>query len=205
MNLANRLTIIRVIIAPLFIVLLLIDEAGTKCIAFLLFVIASLTDLYDGRIARARGIVTSFGKFMDPLADKIIVLGALICFVALGEVWPLLVIIILAREFMITRLRFQGAYQGIVIPAGRWGKHKTATQMIAVSTTLLVLCIKSSRQTFYFNIPFWLEQILKYTPNTLVGVAVIMTIISGFLYVRKHREVLLNLDKNEKSKGGINK
>jgi CDP-diacylglycerol--glycerol-3-phosphate 3-phosphatidyltransferase len=190
MNLANRLTIIRIIIAPLFIILLLADGAGTKYSVLLLFIIASLTDLYDGRIARARGMVTSFGKFMDPLADKIIVLGALICFVALREVWALLVIIILAREFMITGLRFQAASQGIVIPAGRWGKHKTATQMIAVSVTLIVICIKSTIQTFSLNSPLWVEQVLKYTPNTLVGLAVIMTIVSGVLYVGKHREVL---------------
>ncbi len=123
MNLANRLTIIRIIIAPIFIILLLVEGAWTKYSTLLLFIIASLTDLYDGRIARARGVVTSFGKFMDPLADKIIVLGALICFVALREVWAWMVIIILAREVMITHLRFIGASKGIIIPAGRWGKR----------------------------------------------------------------------------------
>jgi len=190
MNLANKLTIIRIIIAPIFIVLLLADGVGTKYSALLLFIIASLTDLYDGKIARARGVVTSFGKFMDPFADKIIVLGALICFVALGEVWALLVIIILAREFMITGLRFQAASQGIVIPAGRWGKHKTVTQMIAVSATLVVITVKSTFASFSIDAPSLLSQILKYTPNALVGLAVVMTIVSGVLYVGKHREVL---------------
>ncbi len=190
MNLANRLTIIRIIIAPLFIILLLADGAGTKYSALLLFTIASLTDLYDGRIARARGVVTSFGKFMDPLADKIIVLGALICFIALREVWAWMIIVILAREFMITGLRFQAALQGIVIPAGRWGKHKTATQMIAVSVTLVVITIKSTLTTFSISAPSFLSQVLRYTPNTFVGIAVIMTIVSGILYVGKHREVL---------------
>lgn len=190
MNLANRLTIIRIIVAPIFIILLLADGVGTKYFALLLFIIASLTDLYDGRIARARGVVTSFGKFMDPFADKIIVLGALICFVALREVWALLVIIILAREFMITGLRFQAASQGIVIPAGRWGKHKTVTQMIAVSATLVIITIKSTLISFSINAPSLLLQILRYTPNTLVGLAVIMTIVSGILYIGKHREVL---------------
>ena len=190
MNLANRLTIIRIIIAPIFIVLLLTDGPGTKYSALLLFIIASLTDFYDGRIARARGVVTSFGKFMDPLADKIIVLGALICFVALGEVWAWMVIIILAREVTITHLRFIGASKGIIIPAGRWGKHKTATQMIAVSATLVIITIKSTLISFSINAPSLLLQILRYTPNTLVGLAVIMTIVSGILYVGKHREVL---------------
>ncbi len=190
MNLANRLTIIRIIIAPLFIILLLVDGAWTKYSALLLFILASLTDLYDGRIARARGVVTSFGKFMDPLADKIIVLGALICFVALGEVWAWMVIIILAREVMITHLRFIGASKGIIIPAGRWGKHKTATQMIAVSVTLVVIAIKSTFASFAISAPSLLSQILKCTPNALVGLAVIMTIISGVLYIGKHREVL---------------
>lgn len=190
MNLANRLTIIRIIIAPLFIILLLVDGAWTKYSALLLFILASLTDLYDGRIARARGVVTSFGKFMDPLADKIIVLGALICFVALGEVWAWMVIIILAREVMITHLRFIGASKGIIIPAGRWGKHKTATQMIAVSITLVVIAIKSTFASFAISAPSLLAQILKCTPNALVGLAVIMTIISGVLYIGKHREVL---------------
>ncbi len=190
MNLANRLTIIRIIIAPIFIILLLVEGAWTKYSTLLLFIIASLTDLYDGRIARARGVVTSFGKFMDPLADKIIVLGALICFVALREVWAWMVIIILAREVMITHLRFIGASKGIIIPAGRWGKHKTATQMIAVSVTLVVIAINSTFTSFSINAPSLLLQILRYTPNTLVGLAVIMTIISGVLYVGKHREVL---------------
>ncbi len=190
MNLANRLTIIRIIIAPIFIVLLLADGAETKYFALLLFIIASLTDLYDGRIARARGVVTSFGKFMDPFADKIIVLGALICFVALREVWALLVIIILAREFMITGLRFQAASQGIVIPAGRWGKHKTVTQMIAVSATLVVITVKSTFTSLSIDAPSFLFLILKYTPNVLVGLAVVMTIVSGILYIGKHREVL---------------
>ena len=190
MNLANKLTIIRIIIAPIFIVLLLTEGTGTKYSALLLFIIASLTDLYDGRIARARGVVTSFGKFMDPLADKIIVLGALICFVALGEVWAWMVIIILAREVMITHLRFIGASKGIIIPAGRWGKHKTATQMIAVSATLVIIATKSTLISFSINVPSLILQILRYTPNTLVGLAVIMTIVSGILYVGKHREVL---------------
>jgi len=192
MNLANRLTIIRIIVAPIFIVLLLADGVGTKYSALLLFIIASLTDLYDGRIARARGVVTSFGKFMDPFADKIIVLGALICFVALREVWALLVIIILAREFMITGLRFQAASQGIVIPAGRWGKHKTVTQMIAVSATLVVITVKSTFTSLSINAPSLLSLILKYTPNVLVGLAVVMTIVSGVLYIKKHKEVLQN-------------
>lgn len=192
MNLANRLTIIRIIIAPVFIILLLADGVGTKYSALLLFIIASLTDLYDGRIARARGVVTSFGKFMDPFADKIIVLGALICFVALREVWALLVIIILAREFMITGLRFQAASQGIVIPAGRWGKHKTVTQMIAVSATLVVITVKSTFTALSIDAPSFLSQILKYTPNVLVGLAVVMTIVSGVLYIKKHKEVLQN-------------
>ena len=192
MNLANRLTIIRIIIAPVFIILLLADGVGTKYSALLLFIIASLTDLYDGRIARARGVVTSFGKFMDPFADKIIVLGALICFVALREVWALLVIIILAREFMITGLRFQAASQGIVIPAGRWGKHKTVTQMIAVSATLVVITVKSTFTSLSINAPPFLSLILKYTPNVLVGLAVVMTIVSGVLYIKKHKEVLQN-------------
>jgi CDP-diacylglycerol--glycerol-3-phosphate 3-phosphatidyltransferase len=190
MNLANRLTIIRIIIAPIFIVLLLTDGAGTKYSALLLFIIAALTDFYDGRIARARGVVTSFGKFMDPLADKIIVLGALICFVALGEVWAWMVIVILAREVTITHLRFIGASEGIIVPAGRWGKHKTATQMIAVSATLVIIAIKSTLISLSINAPSLLLQILRYTPNTLVSLAVIMTIVSGILYVGKHREVL---------------
>jgi CDP-diacylglycerol--glycerol-3-phosphate 3-phosphatidyltransferase len=200
MNLANRLTIIRIIIVPFFIVLLLAGGVGTKYYALLLFIVAALTDLYDGKIARARGIITSFGMFMDPLADKIIILGALICFVALREVWPLLVIIILAREVMITQLRFIGASKGVVVPAGRWGKHKTATQMIAVSVTLVIICVKSTMQALSYDMPVGLDRFLEYTPNALVGIAVIMTIISGILYVGKHREVLLSTSKEEHSK-----
>jgi CDP-diacylglycerol--glycerol-3-phosphate 3-phosphatidyltransferase len=192
MNLANKLTVSRFVLAPLVLIFLLLDNVYAKYLALILFAIASLTDLLDGRIARSHNIVTAFGKFMDPLADKILVAGALVAFVAIGEIPAWMVIVILAREFAITGLRLQAASQGTIIPAGRWGKHKTISQLVAVNATLLIIVFKSTLAHFFghqiSSEPWgWL---LANMPDGLMLIAVIMTIISGLIYIRIHRKFL---------------
>ena len=139
MNLPNKLTVLRVIMIPVFLVFLLTDCAGdaSKYIAAAVFVLASLTDMLDGRIARKYNLVTNFGKFMDPLADKLLVCSALIAFVELGYLPAWIVIIIISREFIISGFRLIAADKGVVIAANYWGKFKTAFQMIM--TILLIL------------------------------------------------------------------
>lgn len=139
MNLPNKLTVLRVIMIPVFLVFLLTDCAGdaSKYIAAAVFVLASLTDMLDGRIARKYNLVTNFGKFMDPLADKLLVCSALIAFVELGYLTAWIVIIIISREFIISGFRLIAADKGVVIAANYWGKFKTTFQMIM--TILLIL------------------------------------------------------------------
>lgn len=139
MNLPNKLTVLRVIMIPVFLLFLLTDCAGgaSKYIAAAVFVLASLTDMLDGRIARKYNLVTNFGKFMDPLADKLLVCSALIAFVELEYLPAWIVIIIISREFIISGFRLIAADKGVVIAANYWGKFKTTFQMIM--TILLIL------------------------------------------------------------------
>ena len=132
MNLPNKLTVMRVIMVPFFVVLMLVPICGQPCegwckwTALAVFIIAAFTDLFDGRIARKYKLVTNFGKFMDPLADKLLVCSALICLVELERIPAWIVIIIIGREFIISGFRLIAAEKGIVIAAGWWGKFKTA-------------------------------------------------------------------------------
>ena len=138
MNLPNKLTVMRVAAVPFFVALMLVPISGAPCegwckwTALALFIIASLTDLVDGKLARKYGLVTNFGKFMDPLADKLLVCSALICLVELSRIPAWVVIIIIAREFVISGIRLIAADDGVVISASKWGKVKTVFQMIMV-------------------------------------------------------------------------
>jgi len=137
-NLPNRLTVARVCIVPVFLAVMLApDLIGLHYLwALILFVIASYTDHLDGKIARKNNQVTNFGKFMDPLADKILVMTALVCFVQLGLADSWVVVLILAREFLVTGIRLIAAESGQVLAANRWGKAKTVSQIIAISAVL---------------------------------------------------------------------
>lgn len=134
MNLPNKLTILRVIMIPFFVVFMLFPITGEadKWIALALFIIASLTDMLDGHIARKYNLVTNFGKFMDPLADKLLVCSALICLVDLKRIPSWIVIIIIAREFIISGFRLIASDNGVVIAASYWGKFKTTFQMLMI-------------------------------------------------------------------------
>ena len=133
MNLPNKLTMFRVILIPFFIVFLLVPvTAWDKWIALAIFIVASLTDLLDGKIARKYNLVTNFGKFMDPLADKLLVCSALICLIELDRIPSWMVIVIIAREFIISGFRLVASDNGVVIAASYFGKFKTTFQMVAV-------------------------------------------------------------------------
>lgn len=175
MNLANKLTIFRIILVPVFMFFLLLDINYGQYIAGIIFVVAALTDMLDGHIARSRNLITTFGKFMDPLADKLLVSAALISLVELDKVPAWIVVIIIAREFAITGLRVLAASGGITIAASWWGKVKTITQMIAI-----VLILFNNYPFIIFNIP--LDKITIY-------LATIFTVISGIDYIYVNRKI----------------
>ena len=173
MNLPNKLTIFRVILIPFFIIALLVPgiPAG-NWIALAIFIVASLTDLLDGKIARKYNLVTNFGKFMDPLADKLLVCSALICLVELSRIPSWMVVIIIAREFTISGFRRIAADNGVVIAASYWGKFKTTFQMIAV-------CLMIA------NIP-----VLSLLTTVITWIAVILTVVSLVDYLVKNKDVM---------------
>ena len=172
MNLPNKLTILRIIMIPVFIIVLMTGHYYTSAV---IFIIASSTDALDGYIARKYNLITNFGKIMDPLADKLLVVSALVCLVELGDVASWMVIVILAREFAVTGLRTVAAASGIVIAAGLTGKIKTVLQMIAVPALLLK------------NWPF--EMIGFPFAEVMLWASVIMTIVSGTEYVIKNKQI----------------
>ena len=175
MNLPNKLTVLRICMIPFFVAALLYEGGASqnmRILADVLFIAASLTDLLDGKIARKYNLVTNFGKFMDPLADKLLVCSALICLIELGQLPAWVVIIIISREFIISGFRLVAADNGIVIAASYWGKFKTVCQMTAV-----ILLI--------FNIPS-----LALLTNIVLAVAVVLTVVSLADYIVKNRKVL---------------
>ncbi|MBS5372448.1 CDP-diacylglycerol--glycerol-3-phosphate 3-phosphatidyltransferase [butyrate-producing bacterium] len=175
MNLPNKLTLLRVIMIPFFVAALLYDGGANqnmRYVAAALFIIASLTDMLDGKIARKYNLVTNFGKFMDPLADKLLVCSALICMIELRELPAWMVIIIISREFIISGFRLVASDNGVVIAASYWGKFKTTFQMIGV-----VLLI--------FNIPA-----LSTLTTIIVWIALALTVISLVDYIVKNAGVL---------------
>ena len=174
MNLPNKLTIFRVILIPFFVVFMLapICPGYANYIAVAIFIVASLTDLLDGKIARKYNLVTDFGKFMDPLADKLLVCAAMICLIETGQLAAWIVIVIISREFIISGFRLVAADNGVVIAASYWGKFKTTFQMIGV-----VLLI--------FNIPA-----LSTLTTIIVWIALALTVISLVDYIVKNAGVL---------------
>ena len=176
MNLPNKLTIFRVILIPFFVVFMLapICPGYANYIAVAIFIVASLTDLLDGKIARKYNLVTDFGKFMDPLADKLLVCAAMICLIETGQLAAWIVIVIISREFIISGFRLVAADNGVVIAASYWGKFKTTFQMLMV--IVLILNIQMS----FFQI---LGVILTY-------VALILTVVSLIDYIVKNKDVL---------------
>jgi len=176
MSLANKITIVRIMLVPIFMALLLSDFPYSNFIAALIFIVAASTDTVDGYIARKRNEVTTFGKFIDPLADKILVTAALVILVEMGKISSIVAIIIITREFIITGFRVIAASEGIVIAASWWGKAKTIIQIIAIVAIILD------------NIPFkWIG--IPFDRIALI-LAVVITIISGLDYIIKNFNIL---------------
>ncbi|MGN0642508.1 MAG: CDP-diacylglycerol--glycerol-3-phosphate 3-phosphatidyltransferase [Huintestinicola sp.] len=188
MNLPNKLTVLRVILVPFFIFFMLTDIVPfSPLIALIIFAAASITDALDGHIARSRNLVTNFGKFLDPLADKVLVISALVCFVQLGLAGAVPVIIIIAREFMVSGLRLIVANEGVVVAAGIWGKLKTAFTMAAIVIIMFLAVLFGKDSIFY---PLWtvvLEQVL-------IWISAVLTIISGMKYLWGYKDYI-NSDK----------
>ncbi|MDU2489028.1 MAG: CDP-diacylglycerol--glycerol-3-phosphate 3-phosphatidyltransferase [Clostridium celatum] len=192
MNLANKLTMIRIFLVPVFLFFITVKEIPYgSIIATVVFIIASITDQLDGHIARSRNQITNFGKFMDPLADKLLVTAALVSLVELKLVAGWAVVVILAREFAVSGLRTLAASDGIVIAASWWGKIKTVTQMIAILLLLLKVNISTSANAINFiNNNSFLNSFFTYVPETIMFIAVLITIISGIDYFVKNKHVI---------------
>ena len=175
MNLPNKLTILRVLMIPFFVLFMLMDITGAadKWIAVALFVIASLTDFLDGYIARKYNLVSNFGKFMDPLADKLLVSAAMICLVEMGRLPAWVVILIISREFIISGFRLIASDNGIVIAASYWGKFKTVFQMAMI---IVLICN--------------LGEAFVVVENVLIWVSLILTVVSLVDYIVKNAGVL---------------
>ena len=175
MNLPNKLTVLRMILVPFFVLALLYNGGENQTLRYVaaaIFIIASLTDMLDGKIARKYNLVTNFGKFMDPLADKLLVCSALICLVELKELPAWMVIVIISREFIISGFRLVASDNGVVIAASYWGKFKTTFQMIAV--VLLIVGIPA----------------LSMVTTAVVWIALVLTVISLVDYIAKNVNVL---------------
>ena len=175
MNLPNKLTVLRVIMVPFFVFFMLTDVGGpaNKWIALILFCVASLTDMLDGKIARKYNLVTNFGKFMDPLADKLLVCSAMICMIEMEKLPAWIVIVIIAREFIISGFRLVASDNGIVIAASYWGKFKTVFQM-----AMIIVLIADFGGIF------------DIIAQVLIWIALALTVISLIDYIVKNKEVL---------------
>ncbi|MFT8347915.1 CDP-diacylglycerol--glycerol-3-phosphate 3-phosphatidyltransferase [Clostridium saccharoperbutylacetonicum] len=196
MNLANKLTLIRIFLVPVFLVFLAVkDIPYGSFIATFIFVLASLTDKLDGYIARSRNQITNFGKFMDPLADKLLVTAALISLVELHVVPSWAAIVIIAREFAVSGLRSIAAAQGRVIAASWWGKIKTVIQIIAIILLLLKVNIHEAKLLKIFVIDnHYVKEFFAITPTIALMLAVVVTLISGYDYFKKNKEAV-SIDK----------
>ena len=178
MNLPNKLTLFRVFLIPILVIVMMTDIPAKFLIACIIFIVASLTDMLDGKIARKYNLVTDFGKFMDPLADKLLVISTLICMIEADLAAGWMVIIIVARELSVSILRAIAAADGTVIAAGKSGKWKTATQMVSI--VLLLFGAHLGNMTILM------------IGNVLLIIATLLTLYSGWEYLYGNRHVFMN-------------
>jgi CDP-diacylglycerol--glycerol-3-phosphate 3-phosphatidyltransferase len=184
MNLPNRLTIARLALSAVFVLCFSIDFPLRFTTAFLVFVLAAVTDWLDGVIARRHNLITDFGKLMDPLADKILTAAAFISLSSIHAIPPWAVIVIISREFLITGLRSLAASKGVVLPAERLGKHKTSWQIATILYFLLLLAIREH------SVPAWLPDAWAAGQFVLVPITVVLSVYSGITYLVKNRALL---------------
>ena len=182
MNLPNKLTLLRIILVPFFVAALLLKMIPYHyIIALVIFAVASITDMLDGKIARKYNMVTDFGKFADPLADKILVISAFTCFVEMGIVSSVFVIIVLFREFTVTSIRLVAAENGKVVAANMWGKAKTVSQMVAIIVVLLYGVVTDITQLGE-NVVF----ISTIVQQVILWISALLTVISGVIYIKNN-------------------
>ena len=192
MNIANKITISRIILTFIFMIFLSLNGLWPKIVSLLVFLAAALSDLLDGRIAQKRNMVTDFGKLMDPIADKILVLSAFIAFVQMQIIASWMVLIIISREILVTSLRLFALNKGKVLSAGRSGKHKTFSQMVLIFLILGFILLKEIRKAFYTWNPSW-EDTFLLGINVIMWVVVILTLYSGISYLWKNRKIITNI------------
>lgn len=183
MNLPNRLTIMRIVLAPIFLLLFLLKAIPYNCIlSLVVFIGASVTDFADGKIARARNLITNFGKIADPIADKILTTTVLLCFMQrnLCSIW--VIIIILAREFVVSAIRITAASQGAVIPANVSGKIKTVLQMVFSIVLLVLIAVEND---FAIELPW-----LSFASGIMTWILAAVTIISGAIYIKDGAKII---------------
>lgn len=185
MNTPNKLTVLRIVLAPLFLLLMMLDFPFHFFLAVIVFVIAALTDLFDGKIARSQGLITNFGKFLDPLADKMLTTAAFLGFLVTGQLDVWAVMLVLTRDFMVTSVRLIAAKDGVVVAASFAGKAKTVAQFISIIYMVIALEFSTWQTTVLsgyalpnavFNIPLLIGRVL-------IWISVILTVISGIKYV----------------------
>jgi CDP-diacylglycerol--glycerol-3-phosphate 3-phosphatidyltransferase len=199
-NIANIVTISRIAVTPLYLIFIFRDEVWAKWTAGLLFAWGAISDYLDGYLARKYNLKSDFGALLDPLADKILLLSVFISFVELDLAPAWMVVIIAAREFLITGLRQMAQARNVVISASRAGKHKTVSQIVACSVILAILCTQATVEAsevkwdlFISRLGIWgdwLEHVVWYGPYWLMFYATVMSIISGIDYVFRNRHVL---------------
>ena len=178
MNTANKLTLLRIILVPVFMALLMVDNLGCQIAALVIFVLAAATDGVDGYIARHYNQITTFGKFVDPLADKMLTTSAFLVLLYYGRMSPWAVMIVLAREFMVSGIRLIAAAEGEVIAASFWGKLKTVSQMAAVIAAIILMH------------PVFPENASMLITDILIWISVVFTVLSGADYLWKNRSLL---------------
>ncbi len=194
MNLPNKLTTSRLLLTVVFLVAVFVEFPGNRTLAFIVFVVASITDYLDGAIARSRKLITNFGILMDPLADKILTCSAFIAFIGHGYIPAWMVVVVVARELAITGLRLLAASKNVVLAAERYGKHKTISQMVAVSAILLKASYPDwgdvGQMICGWNIVGrpWVAQLA----DVSLWLSVVLTFISGWLYLWRNRQLYLN-------------
>ena len=195
MNLPNKLTMLRLILVPFYVFFLLMTMIPHHyLIALLIFAVAAYTDHLDGKIARKHNLITDFGKFADPLADKIMIFSALACFIQLGLTGALVLIITAAREFAVTSVRLVAADKGKVVAANIWGKLKTVSQIVAVLVVMLLQYINelSAMGIISFanldGVSFW----FGVAGEVLLWISVVFTLISGVIYIYQNFEFIKN-------------
>lgn len=192
MNLANRLTVLRILFTFVFMFFLFIHGLWAKVVSLIIFALAAVSDFLDGRIAQKRNMVTDFGKLMDPIADKILVLAAFAAFVQMQLVDAWMFVIIISREILITSLRLFALNKGKVLSAAKAGKHKTVSQMSVIVLILMFIVLKEVMLTFFTWNPSW-ESFFRQGIYVLMVVTVGLTLYSGLYYLWENRRIITKL------------